>query len=100
MSKQTINFGITLSCIMPDYEEIAKCVLKVLEENGPLRNREICQKVHALISHALSPDSMSCPHTNWNQKEWEHEIRRGICLLQAQGKITLDHKTLLYSVVP
>ena len=83
---------------MPDYKKIRECILMILA-NGPLTNREICEKVHALIPHALSPDSIRCPHTDWNQKEWEHEVRRAIYQLQEKGKIILDRKNHLYRLV-
>jgi len=83
--------------LMPNYPKIRECILHVLTEH-PLTNREICDRVHALIPDALSPDTVRCPHTHWKQWEWEHEIRRAIYQLKKKGKITLD-KNHLYQLV-
>mgnify|MGYP001069263901 CR=1 FL=1 len=80
---------------MPNYGKIRECILEVLT-NGSLTNREICAKIHVLIPEALSPDSVACLHTSWDQKEWEHEVRRAIYQLQAKGKIMLDSENHLY----
>lgn len=80
---------------MPNYEKIRECILEILA-NGSLINCEICNKVHALVPDALSPDSIPCPHTHWNQKEWEHEVRRAINQLQIKRKIILDSENHLY----
>ncbi len=84
-----------ISVNMPDYERIRECILKVLAK-GSLTNREICDRVHAIIPHALSSDSIACSHTSWNQKEWEHEVRRAIYQLKVKGKIVFDSKNHLY----
>jgi hypothetical protein len=80
---------------MPDYERIRECILRVLMNNS-LTNREICHRVHALSPEALSPDSIPCPHTDWDQKEWEHEVRRAIYQLKDKGEIIFDSENHLY----
>lgn len=82
---------------MPDYEEIRACILEILL-NRSLTNHEICDEVHALVPHALSPDSISCPHTHWDQKEWEHEVRRAIYQLKVKGEIIYNSKSHLYKL--
>jgi len=80
---------------MPNYERIRECILNVLAK-GSLDNREICDKVHTIIPNALSSDSIACPHTHWNQKEWEHEVRRAIYQLKVKGEIIFDPENHLY----
>jgi len=80
---------------MPDYEKVKKCILEILAI-GSLTNRAICEKVYALIPGSLSSNSIACSHTDWDQKEWEHEVRRAIYQLKAKGKIIFDPNNHLY----
>ena len=82
---------------MVDYEEIRECIVKILE-SGPLMNKRICEKVHEKIPDKLSPDSVDCPHTDWSQKEWEHEVRRAIYQLKQKDQIIYDEETQLYKL--
>lgn len=80
---------------MPNYPKIREEILKLLATR-PLTNGEICDQIHTIIPEALSPDELSCPHTTWKQKEWQHEVRGAIDQLQDKGKITRDKRTHFY----